>query len=154
MWTRFVWALSVSLVGMWFDSKHEFDPPTVFLELLLCPLMWSIFSQPLQCLPSYWAFTDLEHGVSPHSQSSEVQPLLLTLNVAYLLLLLAGPGPHSLHSPVPHIPTIKNGNSNIYMNNYFKCKWIKCSNQKTQTSWMDTNTRPVYMLSTRNPLQT
>ena len=22
---------------------------------------------------------------------------------------------------------------NIYINNYFKCKWIKCSNQKTQT---------------------
>ena len=21
----------------------------------------------------------------------------------------------------------------IYINNYFKCKWIKCSNQKTQT---------------------
>ena len=21
----------------------------------------------------------------------------------------------------------------IYYNNYFKCKWIKCSNQKTQT---------------------
>ena len=27
----------------------------------------------------------------------------------------------------------KNGNRNIYINNYFKCKWIKCSNQKTQT---------------------
>ena len=24
-------------------------------------------------------------------------------------------------------------NRNIYINNYFKCKWIKCSNQKTQT---------------------
>ena len=22
---------------------------------------------------------------------------------------------------------------NIYINNYFKCKWIKCSKQKTQT---------------------
>ena len=27
----------------------------------------------------------------------------------------------------------ENGNRNIYMNNYFKCKWIKCSSQKTQT---------------------
>ena len=27
----------------------------------------------------------------------------------------------------------KNGNRNIYINNYFKCKWIKCFNQKTQT---------------------
>ena len=40
------------------------------------------------------------------------------------------------------------------MNNYFKCKWVKCSNQKTQAGWMDTKTRPIYMLSTRNPLQT
>ena len=28
---------------------------------------------------------------------------------------------------------IENGNTNKYINNYFKCKWIKCSNQKTQT---------------------
>ena len=27
----------------------------------------------------------------------------------------------------------ENGNRNIYINNYFKCKWIKCSNQKTRT---------------------
>ena len=26
----------------------------------------------------------------------------------------------------------ENGNWNISINNYFKCKWIKCSNQKTQ----------------------
>ena len=25
----------------------------------------------------------------------------------------------------------------MYINNYFKGKWIKCSNQKTQTGWMD-----------------
>ena len=29
--------------------------------------------------------------------------------------------------------TIKNGNKNIYINSYFQCKWIKCSNQETQT---------------------
>ena len=28
---------------------------------------------------------------------------------------------------------LENGNKNIYFNDYFKCKWIKCSNQKTQT---------------------
>ena len=28
---------------------------------------------------------------------------------------------------------LENGNRNIYINNYFKCQWIKCSNQKTQT---------------------
>ena len=27
----------------------------------------------------------------------------------------------------------ENGNRNIYINHYFKCKWIKCCNQKTQT---------------------
>ena len=49
---------------------------------------------------------------------------------------------------------LKNGNRNIYINNYLKCKWIKSSNQKTQIGWMDTKTRPIDMLSTRNPLQT
>ena len=27
----------------------------------------------------------------------------------------------------------QNDNRNIHINNYFKCKWTKCSNQKTQT---------------------
>ena len=27
----------------------------------------------------------------------------------------------------------ENGTRNIYINNYFKCKWIKCTKQKTQT---------------------
>ena len=27
----------------------------------------------------------------------------------------------------------ENANRKIYINNYFKCKWIKHSNQKTQT---------------------
>ena len=43
-----------------------------------------ISSQPLQCLPSYWGFSDLVQGVSPHGQSSEAQPLLLTLDMEYL----------------------------------------------------------------------
>ena len=42
----------------------------------------------------------------------------------------------------------------VTINNYFKCKQIKCSNQKTQTGRMDTKTRPIYILSARNPLQT
>ena len=28
----------------------------------------------------------------------------------------------------------ENGTRNIYINNYFKCKWIKYSSQKTQTT--------------------
>ena len=35
--TRFVWALWASLVGMGFDSKREFAPPTILLGLLHCP---------------------------------------------------------------------------------------------------------------------
>ena len=38
--------------------------------------------------------------------------------------------------------------------NYPKCKWIKHTNQKTQTGWVDTKTRPIHMLSTRDSLQT
>ena len=45
--TRFVWALWVSLVCMGFDSKGDFTPPTILLELL-CPWMWGVSSQSLQ----------------------------------------------------------------------------------------------------------
>ena len=38
----FVWALRASLVGMGFDSKCDFAPPTVLLGLLLCLWMWGI----------------------------------------------------------------------------------------------------------------
>ena len=82
--TRLVWTLWASLVGMEFDSKCEFTPPTVLLGLLLCPWMWGISSQLLQCLPSYLCFSDLGHGISPHSWSSKVQAPLLTLDERYL----------------------------------------------------------------------
>ena len=39
----------------------------------------------LQHLPSYLGFSYLGHGVSLHSFSSKVQPLLLTLEEGYLL---------------------------------------------------------------------
>ena len=48
----------------------------------------------------------------------------------------------------------ENGNRNIHIDNYLKREWIKCSNQKTQAHSTDTKTRPIYMLSTRDPLQT
>ena len=57
--------------------------PTVLLGFLW-PWTWGISSQPLQCVPSYWGFSDLGHGVSPHSQSSTAQLPLLTLDVGYL----------------------------------------------------------------------
>ena len=41
--TRFCLSSQASLVGMGFDSKCNFTPPTVFLGLLLCPWTWGIF---------------------------------------------------------------------------------------------------------------
>ena len=69
--------------------KCEFAPPTILLGLFLFPWTWDISSQPLQCLPSYWNFSDLGRGVSPHCWSSEEQAQLLTLDVAYLLIAAA-----------------------------------------------------------------
>ena len=48
-----------SLVGMGFDSKHDFAPPTVLLGLLLCPWTCTIFfcwdpTFSCQWLFSYW----------------------------------------------------------------------------------------------------
>ena len=67
-------------------AKCELAPPTILLGLLLYPWMWGISSQPLQYLWSYWDFSDLRLEVSPYGQSSEVQPLFLTLEVGYLFL--------------------------------------------------------------------
>ena len=39
----FVYALQVSLASMGFDSKCNFSPPTILLELLLCLWMWGVF---------------------------------------------------------------------------------------------------------------
>ena len=41
----------------------------------------------------------------------------------------------------------------IHIDNYLKCKWIKCSNQKSQTGRVDTKTRPIHILSTIDPPQ-
>ena len=46
-----------------------------------------------------------------------------------------------------------NGNGTTPINNYLKCKWVECPNKKTKTGWMDTKTRPQYMLPKRDPLQ-
>ena len=83
--TRLVWALWASLVGMGFGSKCDFATPIILLGSLLCT--WT--SQMLQCLLFYWDFSNLGRGVSPHSQSSEAQPPLLTLHLGYLLTAAA-----------------------------------------------------------------
>ena len=46
--TQAMFELRLSLVGMGFDSKRNFAPPTILLGLLLCPWMWDIFSKSLQ----------------------------------------------------------------------------------------------------------
>ena len=38
------------------------------------------------------------------------------------------------------------------LNNHFKCKWTKCSSQKTKSGWMDTKTTPIAMLPMRDSL--
>ena len=38
-----------------------------------------------------------------------------------------------------------------HINNYLKCKWVEYNNQKAKIGRMDTKTRPLYMLSTRDP---
>ena len=46
-----------------------------------------------------------------------------------------------------------NGNMNIYINTYFKCKWIKHYKQKK--NWlMERKPRTINMLFTRVPFQT
>ena len=90
--TRFVWALWASLEGIGFNSKCEFASSTVLLGLLLCLWTWDITSHLLHHLLSYWGFSDLGHGLSPHSQSSKAQPPLLTLDMGYLLT--AAPAKH------------------------------------------------------------
>ena len=81
--TKFVWALWASLVGVGFDSKCSFASPTILLGASPLPLeMGYLQSGPrtvqplLQCLLSWWGFSALGHGVSPHSHSSTMQPLL------------------------------------------------------------------------------
>ena len=66
----------------------------------------------LQHLPSYLGFFYLERGVSLHGCSSEVQPLLLTLDEGYLLTaalpdLQRGIAP--LGSPAPEQPPLLGG---------------------------------------------
>ena len=99
--TRFVWALSVSLAEMGFDSKPEFTPsyhlagasplpldvgylftvtpaPTILLGFLW-PWTWGISSQPIQ--QSVMTAPDLGCGVSLHGCSHKAQLPLPSLDV-------------------------------------------------------------------------
>ena len=58
----------------------------------------------LQHLPSYLGFSYLGRGVSLHSCSSKVQPLLLTLEEGYLLTAAPPDLEHGLASLSPPVP--------------------------------------------------
>jgi len=69
MCTRSVWALWAPLVGMGFDSKCKFTPPTILLRLLLCPWTWGISSWLV-----YWSSAAAPDLNSP-SQASAIREL-------------------------------------------------------------------------------
>ena len=69
--TRFAWALLASPAGMQSDSKCKFTPPTILLGPLPRPWMRGISSQTLQCLQSYWTFSEVGCGVSPHPRPAK-----------------------------------------------------------------------------------
>ena len=53
----FVWALQASLVGVGFDYKCDFAPPTILLGLFLCPWMWCIFFCWDPTVSCWWLFS-------------------------------------------------------------------------------------------------
>ena len=53
----FVGALCTSLVGMGFDSKHDFTTPTILLGLLLCCWTWGIFFRWDSTFSYWWVFS-------------------------------------------------------------------------------------------------
>ena len=58
----------------------------------------------LQHLPSYLGFSYLGHGVSLHSCSSKVQPLLLTLDEVYLLTATTADLERGVAPLIPPVP--------------------------------------------------
>ena len=99
VFTRYVWALWASLVGMGFDSKCNFTPSTILLGLLLCPWMWGISSKSLQhhtaAAPAPTIFLGLlcpcTWGISSHSlqchAAATSTPAVNIVKINYLKLL-------------------------------------------------------------------
>ena len=82
----FAWAIWASLVGMTFDSKRDFTPPTILLGLLLCPWTWGIFFwlDPTFCCQ--WLFSSELHFWSSHRRRW-VHILLLCHLVSWLYIV-------------------------------------------------------------------
>ena len=92
--TKFVWALWTSLVGIRFDSKHDFAPPTVFLGLLLCPYTWVISSKSLQhhaaSIPApaiFWSSLTLDMGNTVYTVSQKKKRLGADYSLHHELLI-------------------------------------------------------------------
>ena len=81
--TQGLFELSELLWGKWGLILNANSPLLLSCWGFSFALGHGVSSQLLQRLPSYWGFSDLGRGVSPHSRSSKAQLLLLTLDVGY-----------------------------------------------------------------------
>ena len=77
--------LTISVVGMRFDSKRNFAPPTILLGLLLCPPTWDIFflvgsNIPLSMVVQH-RVAILEFSQEKMSACPSTPPMLCFLNI-------------------------------------------------------------------------
>ena len=77
----FVWALWAPLAGMEFDSKCDFAPPTIFLGLLLFPLMWGIFLWWVPIFSCWWLFNSELQFWSSHEKISTIRHPQIWLDI-------------------------------------------------------------------------
>ena len=84
----FVWAIWALLVGMMFDSKFDFTPPTVLLGLFRCPWTWGIFFwlDPTFCCR--WLFSSEVQLWSSHRRWAHILLLCHLVSWLYTVTLL------------------------------------------------------------------
>ena len=74
----FVCALQVSLVGMRFDFTRDCAPPTILLQLLLCPWVWAIFFSEFQHpAVDVWSPASCNFGVPTGDQHTSFYSIIL-----------------------------------------------------------------------------
>ena len=74
----FVCALQVSLVGMRFDFTCDCVPPTILLQLFLCPWVWGIFFSEFQHPPvDVWSVASCNFGVPTGDQHTSFYSTIL-----------------------------------------------------------------------------
>ena len=95
--TGFVWALQGPLVGMEFDSKYDFTPPTILLGLLLCPFTLFFFFFFLVGCNILWSIVVHQWvAILEFSQKLSAHPTLpscagLKFNIQKTKILASGP---------------------------------------------------------------